>query len=490
MNIQNQSFINPGRWEGKIFVDGWCGAGGGVRAVSNPANGETFASTGLATAADVTRAAAAARAAQPQWAALPAGERKKILAKAASLLRENAPELMEWIMVESGSIEAKAGVEVEHATGFVEQAASMTTESNGHLLPSDDGRLSMAKRVPHGVVGIISPFNFPLVLSIRAVAPALAVGNAVVLKPDPRTPISGGIMIARLFEEAGLPTGLLQVLPGDGDVGAAICNDPNIAMVSFTGSAAAGSKVGEACGRNLKKVQLELGGKNALIILDDADLDIAASNTAWGCYLHQGQICMATGLVLVHEAVADAFVEKLAAKASHLPVGDPMTRRVALGPIINDAQVGKIQKIVDDSVAAGATLAAGGTSDGRFYAATVLTGVKPGMPAFEEEIFGPVAVVATFSSDEEAVELVNRTEYGLAAGVISGSVARAMALGARLNVGHLHINDQTVAAGPHAPFGGRGKSGNGGRISGPANWEEFTQWQWITVRDAARQYPF
>jgi benzaldehyde dehydrogenase (NAD) len=269
-----------------------------------------------------------------------------------------------------------------------------------------------------------------------------------------------------------------------------MCSDPNIAMISFTGSAAGGSKVGELAGKHLKKVQLELGGKNALIILDDADVAVAASNAAWGAFLHQGQICMSTGLVLAHESIADEIANQLATKAAHLPAGDPSTGQVALGPIISDQQVAKIQAIVDDAVEKGARLLAGGKPNGRFYPATVLAGVKPGMRAFEEEIFGPVACVVSFGSDDEAVELANMSDYGLAAGVISASVGRARTVGDQLMVGHLHINDQTVNGGPYAPFGGRGRSGNGSRISGPAIWEEFTQWVWVTQKDQATPYPF
>jgi benzaldehyde dehydrogenase (NAD) len=364
------------------------------------------------------------------------------------------------------------------------------TEPQGLLLPTDPGRMSMARRVPRGVIGVISPFNFPLILSARAVAPALAVGNAVVLKPDPRTVLSGGFILARIFEEAGLPKGVLQVLPGGADVGEAMCSDPNIAMISFTGSSHAGRKVGEVAGRNLKKVQLELGGKNVVIVLDDADLDSTASAIAFGAWFHQGQICMTTGTILAHEKIVAALTEKLVGKAEHLPVGDPTTKQVALGPVINQAQVGRIDSIVKDTVAAGATVAAGGTSEGPYYRPTVLTGIKPDMRAFREEVFGPVASIVTFSTDDEAVALANDNEYGLSAGVFSASISRALAVGNRLQTGLLHINDQTVADEPHVPFGGNGASGNGTRIGGPANWEEFTQWQWVTIKDKAGPYPF
>ncbi len=491
MNMQAQDFIAVERWRGKAFLGEWATTDGGVMEISDPATRAVLGSVGVAGPQDISRAAHAARLAQPAWAAKLPQERAAILNKAADLLEKNGEELIGWIMRESGSIQPKAAIEIEHGAGFVRHAAAVALEPNGILLPSmEPGRTNIARRVPHGVVGVISPFNFPLVLSIRAIAAALAVGNAVVHKPDPRTAVSGGIIIARIFEDAGLPQGALQVAPGGAAAGEAMCADPNIAMISFTGSAAGGSRVGEVAGRNLKKVQLELGGKNALIVLDDADLDVAASNAAWGAFLHQGQICMSTGLVLAHQDIAAALAANIAGKARHLPAGDPSTGRVALGPIISDAQVGKIKAIIDDAVAKGAQLLAGGGHDGRYFEATVLAGVKPGMLAFAEEIFGPVACVASFASDDEAVDLANRTEYGLAAGVISGSVARARAIGERLMVGQLHINDQTVNGGPFAPFGGRGRSGNGSRISGPAIWEEFTQWMWISEKPQATPYPF
>jgi benzaldehyde dehydrogenase (NAD) len=285
-----------------------------------------------------------------------------------------------------------------------------------------------------------------------------------------------------------LPKGVLQVVPGGAEAGEAMCSDPDIAMISFTGSSRVGRRIGELAGKHLKKVQLELGGKNVVIVLEDAELDSAASAIAFGAWFHQGQICMTTGLVLAHESIAEVLADKLVAKAKHLPVGDPLGE-VALGPIINRNQVERIHGIVKDTVAAGAKLAAGGTFDGPFYRPTVLTGVKPGMRAFEEEIFGPVTAITPFKTEDEAVALATN-EYGLSAGVFSASVGRALAIGNRLNTGLLHINDQTVADEPHIPFGGNGASGNGTRIGGPANFEEFTQWQWVTIKDKPGPYPF
>jgi benzaldehyde dehydrogenase (NAD) len=279
-------------------------------------------------------------------------------------------------------------------------------------------------------------------------------------------------------------------VPGAIEAGEAMCSDPNIAMIQFTGSTAAGRKIGALAGGHLKKLSLELGGKNSLIVLEDADLDIAASNAAWGAFLHQGQICMASGRILVHSAIHDAFAEKLAARARNLPVGDPARGQVAIGPMINSHQLGRVQDIVERSVSAGARLIAGGEANEFFHHPTVLADVRREMPAYTEEVFGPVAALTSFDSDDEAVEFANDTAYGLSAGIISNSVGRAMALGERLRVGLLHINGQTVADEVVNPFGGRGQSGNGTSIGGPANWDEFSQWQWVTIRDKAQSFPF
>ena len=488
--MADTTLLNEPAWRGKLFLDGWKTAGGGAFDVIDKATGQALSSLSRATAEEVSAAAAIARNAQPAWHAMPYEDRAAIFRRAARFVEEHADELATWIMRETGGIRPKADVELHMASGILHASAAMLTEPQGLVLPSNPGRTSFGRRMPHGVVGVIAPFNFPLILAIRAVSPALATGNAVVLKPDPKTAVAGGVLIARVFEEAGLPSELPHLLPGDADVGEALCTDPNIAMVAFTGASATGRRVGELCGRHLKKVSLELGGKNSLVVLEDADLDLAASATAFGAWLHQGQICMATGRILAHESIADPLVEQLVGKATHLPVGDPMTGTVALGPLISARQVERVDAIVKDSVVAGAVLSAGGTSDGLFYKPTVLTGVKPGMRAFDEEIFGPVAVVTPFATDDEAVALGNETEYGLSAAVISKSVSRALAVGNRLQTGLLHINDHTVADEPHIPFGGRGASGNGGRIGGPANWEEFTQWQWVTIKDQPPPYPF
>ena len=478
------------QWTGKVYSGGWVTPQGGRLPVREPATGNSLAEVGAASAADIRAAAQAARAAQPGWAAHPLAERAPLFRKAAAFLEANADAVKEWIVRETGSVPAKAAVELKVVLGELYEAAAMVLQPRGIILPSEPQVTSLARRVPHGVVGVISPFNFPMILSIRAVAPALAAGNTVVLKPDPQTPVSGGLILAAAFEAAGLPPGVFHVLPGGVEAGEALVTDPDIDMVAFTGSTPVGRRIGGIAGGLLKKVSLELGGKNSLIILDDADLDLAVSNAAWGAFLHQGQICMATGRVLVPARMAKAFIERLAETADRLPVGDPFREQVALGPMINQRQADRVCDIVRDSVAAGAGLRAGGKADGLFVRPTVLDEVAPGMRAFEEEIFGPVAPVTVYADEDDAVRLANMTDFGLSSGIITGSSARGMEIAARLRTGIVHVNDQTVADEPYAPFGGTGASGNGSRHGGPANWDEFTQWQWMTMKHAPPRYPF
>lgn len=479
------------RSELELALDGpWVGSRASGSDVLEPGSGKWLVSLRHGGAVEVDAACDEAQSAQEGWFALPYEARAKVLRKAADLMEEHADLYIDWIMREAGSVAAKAGFEVSLVVKALREAAAMPSQPNGLVLPTDPGKLSFCRRMPLGVVGVISPFNFPMYLGLRAVAPALAVGNAVVLKPDPRTTVSGGLLLDQLFSAAGLPEGVLQVVPGGADAGEALCTNPHVAMIQFTGSTAVGRKIGALAGGHLKKLSLELGGKNSLIVLDDADLDLAASNAAWGAYLHQGQICMASGRILVQESIHDALAERIAAKATSLPVGDPAGGQFALGPMINSAQVARATQIIQETVAAGAELRAGGDPDGLYFKPTVLTGVKPHMRAFQDEIFAPVAVLTPFSTDEEAIALANNTDYGLSAGIISRSIGRAMAIGAKLRTGLLHINDQTVADEVVNPLGGRGQSGNGTSIGGPANWDEFSQWQWVTVKDAASAYPF
>lgn len=478
----------PSKWADSIYSSGWRKVQS-LADVIEPATGKTLTRIGLANSEAVRDAAASAAKAQRTWESVSFDLRARILRKVAALIEERMPMLANWIVRETGSTSLKANFELGASIRAVYEAAAMPSQPTGLMLPSDRSRLSYCRRRALGVVGVISPFNFPFFLTIRAVSPALAVGNSVLVKPNPSTTISGGFLIAELFEDAGLPKDLLHVLPGDASAGESLCSDPNVNMIQFTGSTAVGRKVGELAGRHLKKVSLEMGGKNSLIVLEDADIELAAANAAWASYMHQGQICFAAGRTLVQKSIAPEFTSILVAKTKEIAVGDPAQEPVGLGPMISMRQLERVDEIVRQTVSQGATLDVGGTHRGQFYMPTVLSRVKPGMRAFDEEIFGPVASITSFGTDAEAVELANSTEYGLSGAVISPSIGRALSIGEQLRVGILHINDQTVGEEVLNPIAGWGASGNGTAIGGPANWDEFSQWQWVTVKDAPPVYP-
>jgi benzaldehyde dehydrogenase (NAD) len=490
MNSESMGkLLSDKRWEGKIFTGTWKAASS-TREVIEPATGKVFSKVGFADATDVDACAASAAAAQPAWAAMDGRARATLLRKVAGILEADAEALAMIVARETGGIIPKGQHEVRETAALLNHAAGLCSAPRGEVLSNPPGRLSYARRIPRGVVGVISPFNFPLILSMRAVAPALATGNCVVLKTDPQTPLSGGFVIARAFEEAGLPAGVLQVVCGDAVAGEAMCLSKHISMIQFTGSTNVGRRVAELAGKTLKKVSLELGGNNALIILDDADLDLAVNNAAWGAWLHQGQICMASSRIFVHQGIAKEFTQRLAEKAKHLPVGDGASGQVALGPVISDRQLQRVKGILADSVKAGAKIEAGGNNKGLFHEATVLSGVVPGMRAFDEETFGPVANIIVFKNDEEALALANRHDGSLAAAVISRDVGRAMRITDRLKSGMVHINDQTVNDDGNNPFGGPGVAGAGASVGGPADLDEYTSWQWITIKDTPPKYPF
>jgi benzaldehyde dehydrogenase (NAD) len=284
---------------------------------------------------------------------------------------------------------------------------------------------------------------------------------------------------------------VLQFLPGGADVGEALVTDPSVHVISFTGSTRVGRRIGELAGKHLKRAHLELGGNSALLVLDDADVDAAVNLAAWGSFFHQGQICMTTGRHLVADHLHEDFVERLAHKANHLPVGNPAVDEVALGPVIDKGQRDKIHGMVTASADQGARVAAGGTYDELFYKPTVLSDVPLTAPAFAEEVFGPVAPVTRFSSVEDAVRLAGESEYGLSLGIVTKDVMRGLAVAEQIPTGIVHINDQTVNDEANAPFGGVRGSGTGSRFGGaPANIEAFTETRWITVRGEPAQYPF
>lgn len=477
-------------WTGKIFSDGWIDGSGEAYDVVAPGSGTLLDRVGAASADDLERAVASAAAAQRSWGAQPYAARAAVMLKAAQILEADPERLARYIVAEGGAGAGKAAFEVGLVVSELQEAAAIASHPYGELLRSVKSRTSIARRVPIGVVGVISPFNFPAILSMRSVAPALALGNAVILKPDPRTTIAGGFALAAVLEEAGLPSGVLHVLPGGGDLGAALVAHPGVPCISFTGSTAAGRKIGEAAGPLLKRVHLELGGNNAMLVLPDADPIAAASVGAWGSFLHQGQICMTTGRHLVHRSIADRYIAALTEKASGIPVGDAV-EGAPLGPIIDERQRDRVHGIVEAAIAAGATVATGGTYDGLYYRPTVLTDLAADNPAWVEEIFGPVAPVMVYDDLDEAIDIINASEYGLSVSIITPNAYRGYELADRIHSGAIHVNDATVDDEAVIPFGGLKASGVGGRFGGPhASLETFTETQWITLQGEVERYPF
>jgi benzaldehyde dehydrogenase (NAD) len=478
-------------WSGKIYSKGWRNADGGVLTVTDKSTGERLGEMGRASAADVASAALIAHEAQRAWAALPGPHRGDIVRKASQLVVQHADEISAQIVRETGSIRPKGRAEAALTAREILEAASLASQPTGLITASEaPGRRSIARRIPVGVVGVITPWNSPFLLASRAVAPALACGNAVLLKPDPQSPVCGGAFFAELFEAAGLPPGLLHILPGGAEVGDALVKEKHVNMISFTGSTKVGRSIGATAGGLLKRVSLELGGNNALIVLEDADIEAAASAGAWGSFFHQGQICFTAGRHLVHEKIADDYIKALSRHSQALKVGNPSISEVHLGPLINERQAANVDRVIAETVAAGARLVAGGTRQGLFFTPTVLAGVAPGMAAFDEEIFGPVAPVTVFRDDAEAVSLANHTEYGLAASILSANLTRAQRIADQLRCGIIHINDQTILHEVYGPIGGHGVSGNGYSYSTLTNADQFTEWQWITSRETIAPYPF
>lgn len=480
-------------WRENLFLDGAFrrpGGGGGFR-VLEKATGDVLGVAGSAGLEDLDAAVEAARRAQLDWAAQPYTRRAALLRDVAALLGSRAADVTELIMRETGSIRGKAEFEVGLSTEELQVAASLASRPKGEVLASSDpNRFSVCERVPVGVVALITPWNFPLILAMRVIAPAIALGNAVVLKPSPETPFSGGLAIADLFAEAGIPSGLLQVISGDQEISEALVAHRGVDMVHFTGSTAVGAKIAEVAGRQLKRVSLELGGNNSLTVLEDADLDTALMIGAWSTFHFQGQTCITAGRHLVHEGLRDAYVQGLAERARAITVGDPSSGSVGLGPMINERQTARAVRILQESVSMGATIVEGGTVDGLFFRPTVVTGVTSDMPLWKEEIFAPIAPVLSFADDDEAIALVNDTEYGLVNSVLTGDEARGQRFARRVRSGMVHINDATPLDEPTAPFGGLGLSGLGGRIGGDANLEEFTERRWITTQRGTVQYPY
>ncbi|MEF7616607.1 aldehyde dehydrogenase family protein [Aquincola sp. MAHUQ-54] len=456
----------------------------------NPATGRVFARIAQASPADVEEAIATAHAARVPWGRMLAGERSTLLLKAADVIASRADEIRDLIIEENGSAFIKAPWEVSYAVECLRVAAGLCYFVGGDTFPaSTPGQIGMTIRQPLGVIGGIAPFNSPFLLTMKKVAFALAAGNTFVLKPSEMTPLSGLVM-AECFEQAGLPPGVFNVVPGPAEVvGSALVADPRVRMITFTGSGRVGRLLAAQAGAQMKRFTLEMGGKNPLVVLADADLKYAVDSAAFGIFFHQGQVCMANSKVIVEDALFDRFAEAFAEKARGIQVGDPRDPATVVGPLIRPQQCTFIRGQIDDALAKGARLLAGGTHEGPFFQPTVLAGVTPEMAIYHEESFGPVTSLLRASDFEHALAIANDTAYGLSSAVITNDLQKAFDFAMRAEAGMVHINDTTISDEPHIAFGGVKNSGFG-REGGHTSIEEMTELKWITVQMGQRAYPF
>jgi acyl-CoA reductase-like NAD-dependent aldehyde dehydrogenase len=478
----------------KHFIGGEWVDGGGSYEDTDPYTGEVVAHVAAGGRAEAAQAVAAAAEAAAGWAQSAPAERQRIFLAAADILESRRDDVVSWLARETGCTFGFGMFQMGFVPGLLRQSAALPYAPVGQVIPSDHpGELAMGIRKPVGVVGAIAPWNAALILSARSIAAPLALGNTVVLKPSEWSPYSGGLLWGEIFAEAGLPAAVLNIIthaPGEAaPIGDELCENPAVRRINFTGSTATGRKLAEAAGRNLKRVLLELGGSNPLVVLADADLDYAVSAAAFGAYLHQGQICMSARRIIVERPVAEEFGLRLAEKAKGLKTGDPKEMDTIIGPLITADAVELVKKRVDDAVAAGATILVGGEAVGPCYQATLVAAVPETTDLARLETFGPVASIEVVDSAEEAVARANATSYGLSSGIITSDPDRGLALARQIEAGIVHVNDQPVGDEPQMPFGGVKDSGFG-RFGGQAVVDEFTDLRWITVAGGPHPFPF
>ncbi len=458
----------------------------------DPVTGEVATVAPAATIEDALKAAKAAAAAYPAWSKTGPAERRGLLLKAADTLEAMTPDIIQIMITETGSTGPWAGFNCMLAAGMLREAASMTTQITGEIIPANKpGTLAMAQRKSLGVCLGIAPWNAPIILGVRAVAMAIACGNTAILKASELCPATH-LAIGEAFRKAGFPDGVMNVVtnaPEDAaEIVSALIAAPEVRHVNFTGSTNVGRIIAVKAAEQLKPVLLELGGKAPLIILDDADLDAAVNGAAFGAFMNQGQICMSTERVIVHEGIADKFIEAFAAKANALPAGNPR-EQVVLGSLVTPEAAKKMDAIIADATAKGGKVIAGGKRDGSVVEATLIDGVTPDMTIYAEESFGPVKPIIRVKDDAEAIQVANDTAYGLSAAVYSSNIPRALAVADQIESGIFHINGPTVGDEAQMPFGGVKDSGYG-RFGGKAAIDAFTSIRWVTIEDPHQHFPF
>jgi acyl-CoA reductase-like NAD-dependent aldehyde dehydrogenase len=479
----------------RLFIGGeWVEAEGGRTFEDrDPFNDAVVAHVAAGSRADAHRAVEAAAAVAPAWAQTPPALRQGIFLKAAEILEGRQDEIVSLLARETGCTFGFGMFQMHFVPGLFRQAAALAYAPLGEVIPSDTGAFAMGLRRPVGVVGAIAPWNAALILSARSIAAPLVLGNAVVLKPSEWSPIVGGLIWGEIFAEAGMPAGVLNIVtnaPGEAaPIGDELVESPHVRRLNFTGSTGTGRALAEAAGRQLKRVVLELGGYNPLIVLADADLDYAVNATTFGAFLHQGQICMSARRIVVERPIADEFIARLVEKTNGLKAGDPNEHDTIIGPVINPGALEIIKSRVDDAVRDGARVLAGGEAHGSCCRATLLADVPADSEFANVETFGPVAAIEIVDSADEAVVRANASSYGLSSGIITQDVDRGLALAQQIDAGIVHVNDQPVGDEPQMPFGGVKDSGFG-RFGGSAVVDEFTELRWVTVQRGSHPFPF
>ena len=479
----------------RMLLNGRWTHGGSGQSVEDvdPYTEEVLLRIPLADQGDLDDAFEAAAAAQPAWARERPATRAAVLRRAAAIMESRRAEIVDWLVHESGSTRIKSELEWNMARAMTLEASSFAAAAEGVLLAADiPGKENRIYRQPVGVVGMISPWNFPLHLSSRSVAPAIALGNAVVIKPASDTPVTGGLLLGKIYEEAGLPAGVLNVLIGRGSaIGDAFVRHPVPRVVSFTGSTEVGRGIMDLAAKSpiLKRVLLELGGNSPCVVLADADLDLAVRGAVFGKFLHQGQICMAINRLIVDAAIHDEFVDRFKSRVAGLKCGNPSDPDTAVGPLINRPQLQRLSERIEHARAAGARQILGGEPEGLVLPPHVFVDATNDMSIAAEELFGPVVSVIEVHGEDEALRVANETSYGLSAAVFTRDVERGNRFAQRLQAGMTHVNDSPVNDLPNCPFGGEKNSGLG-RYNGRWSIEEFTTVHWISVQHEPVPYPF